>query len=116
MTYTGSDDLTVSLDDGVLSVTLNRPDTLNSLSLGMLELLGDAVLQAATDPGVKVVRLGGAGRGFCSGAGLSAEDQDAKQFDAAAVLNAANRAVAALVSLPKPAVAVVHGVAAGVGV
>lgn len=50
MTYTGSDDLTVSLDDGVLSVTLNRPDTLNSLSLGMLELLGDAVLQAATDP------------------------------------------------------------------
>lgn len=116
MTYTGSDDLTVALDDGVLSVTLNRPDTLNSLSLGMLELLGDAVLQAATDPEVKVVRLGGAGRGFCSGAGLSAEDQDAKKFDAAAVLNAANRAVAALVNLPKPAVAVVHGVAAGVGV
>ncbi|BBX86522.1 enoyl-CoA hydratase [Mycolicibacterium aubagnense] len=115
MTYTGSDDLTVALADGVLSVTLNRPDTLNSLSLGMLELLGDAVLRAATDPEVKVVRLGGAGRGFCSGAGLSAEDQDAK-FDAAAVLNAANRAVAALVNLPKPAVAVVHGVAAGVGV
>ncbi len=116
MTYTGSDDLTVSLDDGVLSVTLNRPDTLNSLSLGMLELLGDAVLQAATDREVKVVRLGGAGRGFCSGAGLGAEDQDAKKFDAAAVLNAANRAVAALVNLPKPAVAVVHGVTAGVGV
>lgn len=116
MTYTGSDDLTVSLDDGVLSVTLNRPDTLNSLSLEMLELLGDAVLQAATDPAVKVVRLGGAGRGFCSGAGLSPEDQEAKKFDAAAVLNAANRAVAALVNLPKPAVAVVHGVAAGVGV
>jgi len=115
MTYTGSDDLTVALGDGVLSVTLNRPDTLNSLSLEMLELLGDAVLQAATDPEVKVVRLGGAGRGFCSGAGLSAEDQDAK-FDSAAVLNAANRAVAALVNLPKPAVAVVHGVAAGVGV
>jgi enoyl-CoA hydratase len=116
MTYTGSDDLTVSLDDGVLSVTLNRPDTLNSLSLEMLELLGDAVLQAATDPEVKVVRLGGAGRGFCSGAGLSPEDQSAKKFDGAAVLNAANRAVAALVNLPKPAVAVVHGVAAGVGV
>jgi enoyl-CoA hydratase len=116
MTYTGSADLTVSLADGVLSVTLNRPDTLNSLSLGMLELLGDAVLQAATDPAVKVVRLGGNGRGFSSGAGLSAEDQEAKKFDPAAVLNAANRAVAALVNLPKPAVAVVHGVAAGVGV
>ena len=116
MTYTGSDDLTVSLDDGVLSVTLNRPDTLNSLSLEMLELIGDAVLQAATDPAVKVVRLGGAGRGFCSGAGLSPEDQEAKRFVPATIMNAANRAVAALVNLPKPAVAVVHGVAAGVGV
>ena len=116
MTYTGSDDLTVSLENGVLSVTLNRPDTLNSLSLRMLDGIADAVTQAATDPAVKVVRLGGNGRGFSSGAGLSASDQDAKEHDPAAVLNAANRAVAAIVNLPKPAVSVVHGVAAGVGV
>lgn len=116
MTYTGSDDLTVSLENGVLSVTLDRPDTLNSLSLRMLEGIADAVTQAATDPAVKVVRLGGNGRGFSSGAGLSASDQEAKEHDSAAVLNAANRAVAAIVNLPKPAIAVVHGVAAGVGV
>ena len=42
MTYTGSDDLTVSLENGVLSVSLNRPDTLNSLSLPMLEGVADA--------------------------------------------------------------------------
>ncbi|MEZ0051640.1 enoyl-CoA hydratase [Mycobacterium sp. MAA66] len=116
MSYTGSDDLTVSLSDGVLSVTLNRPDSLNSLTQDMLEDIAAAVNRAAADPAVKVVRLGGNGRGFSSGAGLSAEDQDAKSHDAAAVLNAANSAVAALVNLPKPAVAVVHGAAAGVGV
>jgi enoyl-CoA hydratase len=116
MSYTGSDDLTVSLSDGVLSVTLNRPDSLNSLTQDMLADIAAAVNRAAADPAVKVVRLGGNGRGFSSGAGLSAEDQDAKSHDAAAVLNAANSAVAALVNLPKPAVAVVHGAAAGVGV
>ncbi|MDH6244653.1 enoyl-CoA hydratase [Mycobacterium sp. OTB74] len=116
MTYTGTADLAVSLDGGVLSVTLNRPDTLNSLTQEMLEGIADAVTQAATDPAVKVVRLGGAGRGFSSGAGLSASDQGAKTHDAAGVLNAANRAVSAIVNLPKPAIAVVHGAAAGVGV
>ena len=114
--YTGSDDLAVSLEDGVLSVTLNRPETLNSLTQDMLELIADAVTQAANDPAVKVVRLGGNGRGFSSGAGLSASDQEAKSHDAAGVLNAANRAVGSLVNLPKPAGAVLHGGAAGVGV
>lgn len=116
MTYTGNDDLTISLQDGVLSVTLNRPDSLNSLTQDMLEGIADAVAQAATDPAVKLVRLGGEGRGFSSGAGLSASDQEAKSHNAAGVLNAANRAVASIVNLPKPAVAVVHGAAAGVGV
>lgn len=116
MTYTGSDDLTVALDEGVLSVTLNRPETLNSLNQDMLELIADVVTQAADDAAVKVVRLGGNGRGFSSGAGLSASDQEAKAHSPAGVLNAANRAVAALVNLPKPAVSVLHGGAAGVGV
>ncbi|MDR3662614.1 MAG: enoyl-CoA hydratase [Mycobacterium sp.] len=116
MSYTGTDDLTVALVDGVLSVTLNRPESLNSLTQQMLDRIADVVTQAATDPAVKVVRLGGAGRGFSSGAGLSPDDQESKKFDAAAVLNAANRAVAALVNLPKPAIAVLHGAAAGVGV
>jgi enoyl-CoA hydratase len=116
MTYTGTDDLTISLDDGVLSITLNRPDSLNSLTQEMLEGIADAVTQAGADPAVKVVRLGGNGRGFSSGAGLSASDQEAKTHSPAGVLNAANRAVASIVNLPKPAVAVLHGGAAGVGV
>jgi enoyl-CoA hydratase len=66
--------LAVTLADGVLSVTIDRPDSLNSLTLPVFEGLADAMEQAANDARVKVVRLGGAGRGFCSGAGMSAED------------------------------------------
>lgn len=114
--YPDVEDVTVSLEGAVLSVTLNRPDSLNSLTQNMLVAIADAVDLAATDPDVRVVRLGGAGRGFSSGAGISEEDQKAKSHDAAGVLDAANRAVASIVALPKPVVAVVQGPAAGVGV
>ncbi len=117
--YTGIDDLAVSLDSHVLSVTFNRPDSLNALTTPMLETLADVLDRAADDPAVKVVRLGGAGRGFCAGAGISAEDQAAAAGsgpDIDPLLDAANRAVRAITALPKPVVAVVQGPAAGVGV
>ncbi|MCB1291344.1 MAG: enoyl-CoA hydratase/isomerase family protein, partial [Mycobacterium sp.] len=60
--YTGIDDLAVSLDGNVLSVTLNRPDSLNSLTEDMLTALAETLERAAGDPGVRVVRLTGAGR------------------------------------------------------
>jgi enoyl-CoA hydratase len=115
-TYLSLDDLTVGLRDGVLTVTLDRPESLNSLTAQMLNGIADTLAKAATDPAVRVVRLGGAGRGFSSGAGISESDQTAQSHDAAATLHAANRAVQAIVSLPKPVVAAVHGPAAGVGV
>jgi enoyl-CoA hydratase/carnithine racemase len=117
-TYASIDDLSVELTDGVLSVTLNRPDSLNSLTAAMLVGVGDALEQAATDPRVKVVRLGGAGRGFSSGAGMSEQDHANRRASGTPtdVLDAANRAVRSIVTLPKPAVAVVQGPAAGVGV
>jgi enoyl-CoA hydratase len=114
--YTSIDDLSVELADGVLSVTLNRPDSLNSLTAAMLKGIADALEQAAGDPRVKVVRLGGAGRGFSSGAGISEEDQATKAIDGpASVIDAANGAVRSIVNLPQPVVAVVQGPAAGVG-
>jgi enoyl-CoA hydratase len=116
-TYASIADLSVTLNHGVLSVTLNRPDSLNSLTEPMLSLIADSMEQAAGDPRVKVVRLAGAGRGFSSGAGIGEDDQlDDASGAAADVLDAANRAVASIVALPKPVVAVVQGPAAGVGV
>jgi enoyl-CoA hydratase len=115
--YTGIDDLSVELADGVLSLTLNRPDSLNSLTAAMLKGIADALAQAAGDPRVKVVRLGGAGRGFSSGAGISEEDHADPGASGTPpdVLDAANGAVRSIVNLPQPVVAVVQGPAAGVG-
>lgn len=116
-TYTGIDDLLVELKDGVLHVTLNRPDSLNSLTAAMFRTITSTLEQAATDPRVKVVRLGGAGRGFSSGAGISDKDQAQKGVDGPeSVLSAANDAARSIVNVPQPVVAVVQGPCAGVGV
>lgn len=114
-TYSSIDHLTVSLNDGVLVVTMNRPDSLNSLTAAMLGGIADTFDRAATDPAVRVVRFGGAGRGFSSGAGISADDH-AGSDALDDTLAAANRAVSSIVGLPKPVVSVVQGPAAGVGV
>lgn len=66
--------LAVTLADGVLSVTIDRPESLNSLTKPVLAGMADAIEGAATDPRVKVVRLGGAGRGFSSGGAISVDD------------------------------------------
>ena len=113
-TYVSVDGLAVSLVDGVLSLTLNRPDSLNSLTATMLNGVADALDKAAADPQVKVVRLAGAGRGFSSGAGISADDRS-KKAGGLTVLDAANRAVRSIVACPRPVVSVVQGPAAGVG-
>jgi enoyl-CoA hydratase len=114
-TYTGIDDLLVDLTDGVLTLTMNRPDSLNSLTGAMLTAIGDTLEVAAADTRVKVVRLSGAGRGFSSGAGISDDDQTQKAVDGpASIIDAANRAVRSIVDLPQPVVAAVHGPCAGV--
>ena len=56
------DGLSVTLADGVLSVTIDRPDSLNSVTTQVLAGIADALEGAARDPRVRVVRLGGAGR------------------------------------------------------
>ena len=107
------DGLSVTLADGVLSVTIDRAESLNSLTLPVFEGIADAMEQAANDSRVKVVRLGGAGRGFCSGAGMGADDVAGPGDE---LILAANRVVRAIATLPRPVVAVVQGPAAGVGV
>jgi len=115
--YSGIPDLDVRFDAGVLSLTFNRPDSLNSLTSAMLNTLADVLAQAATDPRVRVVRLSGAGRGFSSGAGIGKDDQiTGATVTPEDVLRAANRAVRSIANLPKPVVAVVQGPVAGVGV
>jgi enoyl-CoA hydratase len=108
--------LSVTLTDGILSVIINRPESLNSVTTPVLAGIADAMERAGADPRVKVVRLGGAGRGFCSGAGMSADDVSGSGGPGTEIIAEVNRAVRGITALPRPVVAVVHGPAAGVGV
>src|SRR3954453_10044429 len=101
--YVSVDGLGVSLGDGVLSLTLNRPDSLNSLTATMLNGVADALDKAAADPQVKVVRLAGSGRGFSSGAGISADDQS-KKAGGLTVLDPGNGAGTPSAACPPPGV------------
>jgi enoyl-CoA hydratase len=76
----------------------------------MCEVVADAVRQLDDDPAVRVIALTGAGRGFCSGAPLSADGATTGTLYAGAEL------VRALLATRTPVVALVNGVAAGIGV
>ena len=102
-----------TVDDGVVTLTLNRPEALNALDSELRKSLFAAFKEAARDDETRAVLLTGAGRGFCSGADLRGGSGDR---DFRAVLSAEyNPLIAAIRSLPKPVVAAVNGVAAGAG-
>ncbi len=106
-------DLETQLDGGVLRLTMNRPDRLNAMSAEMADRVADELERASGRDDVRVVVLRGAGSAFSSGADLSGADAH-EHFDVSS-LDRANRIIRAIVTLDKPCVAAVNGVAAGVG-
>jgi methylglutaconyl-CoA hydratase len=107
----GGAPLRVSLADGVLTLTLDRPDKRNALSAALIDALHAALERADLDADARVVVLRGAGRDFCAGADL---DELLASADLTLAENeAAARRLGALFtrmrSLPKPVVAVVQG-------
>jgi 2-(1,2-epoxy-1,2-dihydrophenyl)acetyl-CoA isomerase len=100
--------------DGVATITLNRPDSLNALNATMRRELLAAFKSLGRDDAVRAIVLTGEGRGFCSGADLrgGAEERDFRRV----VTREYNPLVRAIRDTPKPVVAAVNGVAAGAGV
>src|SRR6478609_4992090 len=99
--------------DGVLRITMDRPAQLNAMTAAMSDRIASELEGAAARDDVRVVLLAGAGGAFSSGADLSGADAH-QNFDVTS-LDRANRIVRAIVSLDKPCVAAVGGIAAGVG-
>ncbi len=103
--------------DGVLLVTLDRPDKLNALTLPMFDSITTLCRDLEGDPSVRVVILTGAGRGFCAGLDLAAV-ADLPQMSAFEFLRGQEvwaGATVALRRLTTPVVAAVNGPAAGAG-
>lgn len=101
------------LDEGVLRLTMDRPEQLNAMTAEMADRLAEELEGAAARDDVRVVLLAGTGDAFSSGADLSGADAH-ENFDVTS-LDRANRIIRAIVSLDRPVVAAVNGVAAGVG-
>lgn len=107
------------VEGGVATITLNRPDAMNSLDIATKELLRDIVTQVAEDDAVRCVVLTGTGRAFCVGQDLKEHIGLLQSGSTDALFTTVprhyNPIVTALATMPKPVIAAVNGVAAGAG-
>jgi enoyl-CoA hydratase/carnithine racemase len=117
-------DILYGVEDGVATITLNRPDRLNAWTPRMHHDVKDAMRLATADEKVRVIVLTGAGRGFCAGADMEAlqsiqggtRDATAREepFDAKADPNF-QKTYSYFPSVPKPIIAAINGPCAGLG-
>ncbi len=113
-----TDELLIERAEGVATVTLNRPESMNSLSVSLKEALLSELTEIARDPAVRAVVLTGSGRGFCVGQDLREHVELLESGDPAplsTVVQHYNPIVLALATMPKPVIAAVNGMAAGAG-
>ena len=110
-----ADTLRRHLAEDVLTLTLNRPEALNSFNVEMKEALLGALREAARDSDVRVVVLTGAGRAFSAGQDLK-ERQEQGAADLGTELRTRyNPIILAMRRLEKPIIGAINGVAAGAG-
>ena len=102
-----------SVDDGVLTITMNRPDRMNAWTRTMGREMTEAIAAANEDPAIIAIIVTGQGRGFCAGADMQAVFQD--QLDGSVEETGPARDWVELMRQSKPIVAAINGAAIGVG-
>lgn len=107
------DTITYAVDDGVATITLNRPDVMNALNAQMRAELADAVARAGRE--ARALVLTGAGRSFCSGQDLG-DTKNIRDLDLQRTLNEEYvPLLTAIYECPIPTITAVNGPAAGAG-
>ncbi len=110
-----TDALLVEHDRGIVTLTLNRPEQYNALSLALLTELQAAVAALAGDASARVVVIAGAGKAFCAGHDLKEIQARASRDFEKDVFEHCQRLMIALTRLPQPVIARVHGPAYAAG-
>jgi enoyl-CoA hydratase/carnithine racemase len=101
--------------DGIAWLTLNRPQARNALSVALMDALEAELAAIKADPEVKVVVIGGAGPAFCAGHDLREIRAEPRREVYEALFAQCSRLMLAIVRLPKPVIARVHGIATAAG-
>lgn len=117
---TGTSDFLSVLEDGILTLTLNRPEARNAMSDPMLEAMDRELAFAESSSEVRCVVLQGSGRAFCAGGDVKAMEESpvapSSLDDRVRYQRAIQRATSGrLVGMAKPTLAVINGPAAGAG-
>ena len=111
--------LLYDVQDGIATLTMNRPERLNALGDTLRDDLYDAVVRASSDADVRAIILTGAGRGFCSGGDVKAMKEAKERGQTRPLLDKVaplrDRVVLAMRDAPQPIIAAVNGPAAGAG-
>ncbi|MDQ6800646.1 MAG: enoyl-CoA hydratase-related protein [Acidobacteriota bacterium] len=110
--------INLSIENGIATIMLNRPEKLNAFSGTMREDLLQALRQAADNSACRVVVITGAGRAFCAGGDVEfmhglQQHRDSDAFGK--LLDAGASIVMQIVEMPKPVIASINGIAAGAG-
>jgi 2-(1,2-epoxy-1,2-dihydrophenyl)acetyl-CoA isomerase len=109
----------VEQQDGVVTITLNRPDRLNAMTWDSWEELMGAMRQASEDDDARAVIITGAGRGFCAGSDLVASTSEAeappKEVTRTRWFRSGYLATREVVACQKPTIAAINGTTAGAG-
>jgi 2-(1,2-epoxy-1,2-dihydrophenyl)acetyl-CoA isomerase len=114
-----TEDLLTERKDGILTITMNRPERRNAMSRPMIFGLHETLEAAATDPEVRAVVLTGAGGAFCAGGDVKAMNDgahdDGSFYEKRRNLRHRMDCSRLLHEMPKPTIAAIEGAAAGAG-
>ncbi|CAA7627027.1 Enoyl-CoA hydratase [Candidatus Terasakiella magnetica] len=107
--------LLTTLADGIATLTLNRPQARNALSIALMLALDEALAAVSADPAVKVVVLAANGPAFCAGHDLKEMRALEGRHAVERVFSLCSKVMTAIVRLPKPVIARVHAMATAAG-